>query len=93
MLTTLNSSLCFIAPHLAILNSCPQKPKLQHWKKEDYVITLPGTEGAIDVVESSDTTLHFEILCVMFTKLLSCQFLQAISILWLHIKNPPNPQI
>ncbi len=47
------------------------------------LITFPGTKGSIDVVEPSNTTLHFEILGIMFAKLLSCQLLQAISILWL----------
>jgi hypothetical protein len=62
-----------------------QKPTFNALERGGWgnLITLPGTKGSIDVVEPSNTTLHFEILGVMFAKFLSCQLLQAISILWL----------
>jgi hypothetical protein len=70
-----------ITPHLKFVHCCQSLPTKS--SRSFLPSPLPGTKGSIDVVEPSNTTLHFEILGVMFAKLLSCQLLQAISILWL----------
>jgi hypothetical protein len=72
------------------------KPGLQH-KETDrrtdngtglFPLTLPGSVGAVDVVEAANSALHAEILGVMLAELLSSQLLKTVSILGLKTTPP-----
>ena len=58
--------------------------------------TLPGSVGAVDVVESRNSHLDAEVLAVVHSQLLTGQLLQSVRILWLQpraIRQPPHKSL
>lgn len=53
----------------------------------DCLLTLPCSVGSVDVVETPNSALHAEVLCVMLAQLLCGQFLESVGILGLSHEN------